>query len=205
MDQNQYLDDLKHIRSIMERSSSFMSLSGLSGVSAGLVALCACFGAFTLLSSNGIDYLDGKPNFYDKNIIVQLMLLALLTLIVAIILIIYFTVRKSRRMKRSIWNQVTKQTMVALIIPLLTGGLFCLIMIYHHLIYLVAPSMLIFYGLALVSAGRYIPSELIGLGLIEIALGLISLIWLGYGLIFWGVGFGILHIGYGWYMYAKYE
>ncbi len=205
MDQNQYLDDLKHIRSIMERSSSFMSLSGLSGVSAGLVALCACFGAFTLLSSNGIDYLDGKPNFYDKNIIVQLMLLALLTLIVAIILIIYFTVRKSRRMKRSIWNQVTKQTMVALMIPLLTGGLFCLIMIYHHLIYLVAPSMLIFYGLALVSAGRYIPSELIGLGLIEIALGLISLIWLGYGLIFWGIGFGILHIGYGWYMYAKYE
>lgn len=205
MDQNQYLDDLKHIRSIMERSSSFMSLSGLSGVSAGLVALCACFGAFTLLSSNGIDYLDGKPNFYDKNIIVQLMLLALLTLIVAIILIIYFTVRKSRRMKRSIWNQVTKQTMVALIIPLLAGGLFCLIMIYHHLIYLVAPSMLIFYGLALVSAGRYIPSELIGLGLIEIALGLISLIWLGYGLIFWGIGFGILHIGYGWYMYAKYE
>lgn len=205
MDQNQYLDDLKHIRSIMERSSSFMSLSGLSGVSAGLVALCACFGAFTLLSSNGIDYLDGKPNFYDKNIIVQLMLLALLTLIVSIILIIYFTVRKSRRMKRSIWNQVTKQTMVALMIPLLTGGLFCLIMIYHHLIYLVAPSMLIFYGLALVSAGRYIPSELIGLGLIEIALGLISLIWLGYGLIFWGIGFGILHIGYGWYMYAKYE
>lgn len=205
MDQNQYLDDLKHIRSIMERSSSFMSLSGLSGVSAGLVALCACFSAFTLLSSNGIDYLDGKPNFYDKNIIVQLMLLALLTLIVAIILIIYFTVRKSRRMKRSIWNQVTKQTMVALMIPLLTGGLFCLIMIYHHLIYLVAPSMLIFYGLALVSAGRYIPSELIGLGLIEIALGLISLIWLGYGLIFWGIGFGILHIGYGWYMYAKYE
>ena len=38
-----YLDDLKEIRSMMEKSSRFISLSGLSGISAGIIALVGAF------------------------------------------------------------------------------------------------------------------------------------------------------------------
>jgi len=43
---NKYENDLTHIRQMMERSSTFISLSGLSGVGAGLVALAGCFLTF---------------------------------------------------------------------------------------------------------------------------------------------------------------
>lgn len=205
MEHNQYLDDIKHIRSIMERSSSFVSLSGLSGISAGVVALMACFVAFGILHHSNIDYVAGKSIEYGTDVITQLILLSVATLVLSVILAIFFTVQKSRRINRPIWNHVTKQTLIALAIPLVTGGIFSLILVLHHSTYFVAPTMLVFYGLALVSAARYMPSELVGLGLLEIVLGLVSLYWVGYGLIFWGIGFGILHIVYGWYMHKKYK
>jgi hypothetical protein len=43
------------------------------------------------------------------------------------------------------------------------------------------------------------------LGICEIGLGLIASIYMGYGLLFWAVGFGVLHIIYGIVMYMKYE
>ena len=39
----------------------------------------------------------------------------------------------------------------------------------------------------------------------EVVLGMISLSALQYGLLFWALGFGVLHIAYGTYMYLKYE
>ena len=44
-----------------------------------------------------------------------------------------------------------------------------------------------------------------GLGLCEITLGLLSLYYIGYGLAFWVLGFGVLHIAYGLYMHIKYD
>ncbi len=42
----QHLQDLTEIRSMMERSSRFISLSGLSGISAGVFALIGAYLAY---------------------------------------------------------------------------------------------------------------------------------------------------------------
>ncbi len=202
---NKYENDLTHIRQMMERSSTFISLSGLSGVGAGLVALAGCALTFYILAQYQIDYFDGKPNYYSYEVLIQLAIVAISTLVLALASGVYFTVKKSKKLGHPLWSTATKNTIKSAAIPLVTGGLFCIIVTWHHLFYLVAPSMLIFYGLALVSASKYTQSDIFWLGLCELTLGLLAAVSVGYGLVFWGIGFGILHIVYGIWMYQKYK
>jgi hypothetical protein len=202
---NQYENDLTHIRQMMERSSTFISLSGLSGVGAGIIALAGCFLTFYILGQHNIDYFDGKPNYYSFQIIWQLAAVAMVTLILALISGIYFTVKKSKKLGHPLWTAASRNTVKSAAIPLVTGGLFCIIVTWHYLFYLVAPCMLIFYGLALVSASKYTQSDIFVLGILELILGLLAAVFVGYGLVFWGIGFGVLHIIYGILMYHKYK
>ncbi|HMS70210.1 MAG TPA: hypothetical protein PKD18_18820 [Saprospiraceae bacterium] len=202
---NKYENDLTHIRQMMERSSTFISLSGLSGVGAGLVALAGCAFTFYILGQHNIDYFDGKPNYYSYEVIIQLAIVAITTLVLAIASGIYFTVKKSKKLGHPLWSAATRNTIKSAVIPLVTGGLFCIIITWHHLFYLVAPCMLIFYGLALVSASKYTQSDIFWLGIFQLTLGILAAVFVGYGLVFWGIGFGILHIIYGVWMYQKYK
>jgi hypothetical protein len=77
--------------------------------------------------------------------------------------------------------------------------------VYHAEGGLIGPTTLIFYGLALLNGSSFVSEELRMLGLLEIGLGLIALFFVGYGLYFWALGFGVFHIGYGWWMYRKYD
>jgi hypothetical protein len=70
---------------------------------------------------------------------------------------------------------------------------------------IVAPLTLIFYGLALVNASKYTLSEVRWLGLTQILLGLAAAHFIGYGLVFWALGFGLVHILYGLVMHYKYK
>lgn len=190
---------------MMEKSSTFISLSGLSGVGAGLCALVGCAATFWVLSRHGIDYFDGMPNYYSYAVLRQLSVVATLTFISAVVVSYFFTAKKAKAAGLSMWHTSAKNTMTALAIPLVVGGIFCIIITYHHLFYLVAPCMLIFYGLALVNASKYTHRDLFWLGIFELLLGLLAAFFVGYGLIFWGIGFGILHIIYGIIMYKKYQ
>lgn len=202
---NKYENDLTHIRQMMERSSTFISLSGLSGVGAGIVALVGCVLTFYILGRHQINYFDGKPNLYPYHVIMQLAMVALSTLVLGIASGIYFTVKKSKNLGQPLWSSATKNTVKAASIPLVTGGLFCIIATWHQLFYLVAPCMLIFYGLALVSAAKFTHTDIFWLGTCQLVLGLLAAVFVGYGLVFWGIGFGILHIIYGIWMYRKYK
>lgn len=198
-------EDLLHIRSMMERSSRFISLSGLSGVFAGISALIGGGFAFKLLEANGIDYLDGKNQQYSPELIQQLITIASLILLLALFFGILFTVRKSRKNNLAIWTATTKKMLLGLLIPLLAGGLFCIALIYHGMFVLVAPSTLIFYGLALINAAHYTFSDIKYLGISEVILGIIALFFLGSGFVFWMIGFGVLHIFYGLLLLKKYK
>jgi hypothetical protein len=68
----------------------------------------------------------------------------------------------------------------------------------------VTPLTLIFYGLALVNASKYTLSEVRSLGIIEIVIGLFAMHFIGYGLLLWAVGFGVMHIIYGIIMHIRY-
>ncbi|HMI66070.1 MAG TPA: hypothetical protein VK517_08550, partial [Cyclobacteriaceae bacterium] len=70
---------------------------------------------------------------------------------------------------------------------------------------IVAPSFLIFYGLALINASPNLYEEIRYLGYSEILLGLLCAVLPNYGLLFWAIGFGLFHILYGAVMYKKYD
>lgn len=212
--QNEHVEQLREIRSIMERSSQFISLSGLSGVFAGIVALLGALAVylyqydffFGRYYRGGVflqeDLLSGDSlrNFY-----VFILLTGAIVLILALALVAYFTRRNALRKGLPQWNATARRMLINLLIPLVAGGLFCASLLYHGLFYLVAPATLIFYGLALVNASKYTLRDIRFLGIMEIALGLLASIFVGYGLIFWAIGFGLLHIAYGLTMYYKYE
>ncbi|MCY0970905.1 hypothetical protein [Chryseobacterium wangxinyae] len=205
MDSKNYHEDLSHIRSMMERSSRFISLSGLSGVVAGLAAILGAVYVYFVFQREGIDYFDGDRNIFGKKLVRELVLTGSVILAIALLSGYFFTASKSKKKGLKIWDATTKRLLVTFAVPLVTGGFFCLILLYQHLFVLVAPATLIFYGLALVSAERYTLTDIKYLGYCQIVLGLLSLLFLGWGLVAWTIGFGILHIVYGLIMHIKYK
>ena len=198
-------EDLAHIRSMMERSSRFISLSGLSGVFAGLSALVGGLYVYQLFKVNGLEYFDGGDKQYSGHLVSELVCIGLIILVFAFAFGLFFTIRKSRKYDLPIWTSATKKMLFNLAIPLLAGGIFCLALIYHEIYGLIAPATLIFYGLALINAEKYTFSDIKYLGFCELILGFVSLFYIGYGLIFWIIGFGALHILYGLIMFKKYK
>ncbi|MEI3788057.1 MULTISPECIES: hypothetical protein [unclassified Chryseobacterium] len=205
MDSKNYHEDLSHIRSMMERSSRFISLSGLSGVFAGLAALIGAGYVYFIFQREGIDYLDGDRNFFSPALVRELVIVGIVILLTAVLSGYIFTANKSKKKGLKIWDSTTKRLLLTFAVPLVTGGIFCLALLFHHLFVWIAPATLIFYGIALVSAERYTLTDIKYLGYCQIVLGLISLFFLGWGLVFWAIGFGILHIVYGLIMHKKYK
>lgn len=208
------LNHLKEMRNIMERSSRFFSLSGLSGILVGIYAIIAAFIAYILIYSKSQsdslsqsvfrdDYIDYVVRIY--NIDLYLMVLGAVTLGISLLTVIFFSKRKANKTNESIWNSSSKLLVWNLMLPLAVGGCFGLICMYKGWFGIVGPITLIFYGLALINASKYTFGDIQLLGCIECLLGLISLLHIGYGLIFWAIGFGIMHIIYGTLIYFKYE
>lgn len=202
---NNTIDDLTHIREMMERSSRFISLSGLSGIVAGCLGLIGAFAAYGLMLQSGLDYFDKGGKRYESHLVQQLLILAVGVLTLAVLFGIYFTVKKSRRLELPIWTTTTKKMIFSLGVPLFVGAVFCSALLFNNHFDLIAPSLLVFYGLALVNVEKYTYSDVKILGLLELGLGLIALFNLGLGLLFWAIGFGLLHILYGIILYKKYN
>lgn len=206
-----HLNNLSEIRSLMERSSSFISLSGLSGVSAGIMGLIAAiimhvkFGEF--MRTSVTDYETGKvfTAAARSELILFGIILSVIVLAITFALAIFFTARKAKKSGMPVWDGSAKRLVVNLFIPLVVGGVFCLALLYHMYDWLILPSMLIFYGLALLNAGKYTLHEIRWLGLSEIALGLGAAFFLNEAIYFWGIGFGFMNIIYGLVMYFKHE
>ncbi|UAY51680.1 hypothetical protein [Ferruginibacter albus] len=207
MSNQQSLEDLQHIRKMMERSERFISLSGLSGIAAGICALGGAYFAHnSLLQWNNTDYIPGNvhPEYY-LNELRHLLMIAAITFIAAFISSFIFTYLHSKKKNIPIWGGATLRLLWNTTIPLLAGAIFLFKMLGLGMVGLIAPGCLIFYGLALVNASKYTLGEIRYLGYAEIILGVINLWNLGYGLRFWAIGFGLLHIIYGAIMWWKNE
>ena len=210
MEQNQEPNQqLSEIRNLMERSSRFISLSGLSGVSAGIVALVGALVAYVYLGQNEPYFKMGAytlvPSAPLGHSIWFLLVDAGVVLLLALLSGIYFTSRKASKEGLKAWDHTARRMIINLLIPLMTGGLFCLILLHQRLFLLLVPATLIFYGLALLNASKYTYHEIRVLGLTEIFLGLLAGWLSGYGLLFWAIGFGVMHIFYGMMMYFRHE
>ena len=205
-EQNQHLDALQDIRKMMQRSSRFISLSGLSGIAAGVWALIGAYFAYDWIFEYYQGYADrGYTNEGFHKLKWNLFLLAAAVIGLAVVSALYFTWRRAGKNKLPLWDHTSKQLVINTAIPLIAGGLFIIAMLQYSEWRFVAPACLVFYGLALVNGSKYTLSDIRYLGFLEIMLGLINTQFIGYGLYFWAIGFGVLHIIYGFAMWWKYE
>jgi hypothetical protein len=214
MKEKEIQDELSSIRSIMERSSKFISLSGLSGILAGVYALIGAGVAYQFIYTKiseipaDIDHIPTKAFFYDSDInaaILFLSAIALLVLIASIGTGIFLTIRKAKQKGQPIFGGTSRTLLFHMAVPLIAGGIFILLLTKNGYYGLVAPTSLVFYGVALVGASSFTFTMVKYLGLCEIALGLIAAFLPIDGLLFWAIGFGVLHIVYGSLMYFKYD
>jgi len=211
MDKKQdQLAELREIRNLMERSSRFLSLSGIAGIIVGVIAIAGVAAAYAFLGL-GLN----EPGYYQFSagqnvaevteaytfLFADFMAVLLLSLFTGI----YFAVRNAKKQGLPVWDATASRLLINMMIPLAAGGIYCLILFYHGHLALIAPATLIFYGLALINASKYTINDIRYLGIIEVAVGLAASIYIDYGLLFWAFGFGILHMVYGIKIYFKHE
>ncbi len=200
MDSKDYLKDISEIKNLMSKSSRFISLSGLSGILAGVYALIGAAIAYWLVEnySYGVLTLNG---WVFRYCIAILATVALLSIVTALIL----TTKKAKKQGSKIGDSTSRRLVINFLIPLVVGGLYILTILNQGKYGQTGGLMLIFYGLALVNASKYSIGDIRYLGFIQITLGLIAAFFPGYGFWLWVLGFGIMHIIYGTWMYFKYD
>ena len=200
MDSNNYLEDISEIKNMMNKSSRFISLSGLSGILAGVYALIGASIAFYLVSNSARGYLilDGTIFKICAAILIGVAILSALTAI-------YLTTKKAKKNGEKIWDTSSKRLLINFLTPLITGGIYILIILNQERYGHTGALMLIFYGLALINASKYSLGYIRYLGYTEVVLGLICAFYPSYGFWFWVMGFGFMHIIYGTIMHFKYD
>uniref|UniRef100_UPI004048409C hypothetical protein n=1 Tax=Mariniflexile sp. TaxID=1979402 RepID=UPI004048409C len=200
MESKDYLKDISEIKNMMNKSSRFISLSGLSGIMAGLYALIGAAIAYYLVMnfSYGTLMLDGQ---IFRLCVFILFMVALLSIVTGIIL----TTRQAKKHGAKIWDATSRRLVINFLIPLIAGGFYILIILGQEKYGQTGGLMLIFYGLALVNASKYSIGDIRYLGFIQIILGLIAALFPGYGFWLWVLGFGVMHIIYGTWMHFKYD
>lgn len=200
MEPKDYLKDISEIKNLMNKSSRFISLSGLSGILAGIYALIGATVAYWLVItySRGTLILDG---IVFKLVLLDLFLIAFLSMITGI----YLTTKKAKQNGSKIWDSTSIRLILNFIIPLVAGGCYILIILGRQKYGQTGALMLIFYGLALINASKYSIGDIRYLGFIQILLGLICALYPGYGFWLWVIGFGFMHIIYGTWMHFKYD
>jgi hypothetical protein len=201
MKDRDYIRDITEIRSMMERSSKFLSLSGWAGILAGMYALAGAWIASYVLDFNpdAIVYSTTSANMQ------MVIVLATIILILAIGTAILLSGRNAVKRGETIWNATSRRLASSMAVPLVTGGVLMLILFTKGLAGLMAPLTLLFYGLALYNASKFTFDEVKYLGMIQIGLGLLASWFTGYGLLLWAIGFGFVHIAYGIHIHFKYE
>lgn len=200
MEEKNYLQDIHAIKDMMNRSSQFISLSGLSGVLAGVYALIGAYIAHGIIASHQDQYIIlESPTFK------QIVMIAFSVLFLSIVTAFTLTYFKAKKQGERIWDSTAKRMIINFLIPLVSGGIFALLLLRHEIYGLIAPVTLIFYGLACINASKYTLRDLRYLGITVLILGLLATEFSGYGLQFWAIGFGFCHIVYGTIMYLKYD
>lgn len=200
MSSEDYLKDISEIKNLMNKSSKFISLSGLSGILAGIYALIGAAFAYWFFTLDGNQYIIIDSKIFNF-IVLDLLIVGLLSIGTAI----FLTTKKAKKNREKIWDSVTRRLLFHFIVPLLAGGIYILIILNQQRYGQTSALMLLFYGLALLNASKYTLGDVKYLGYTQIVLGLICAIFPGYGFWFWTIGFGIMHIVYGAVMHYKYD
>ena len=203
------LEALRDIRNMMQYSKKFDHISGKAGIVVGSLALVIVASTYWLLEISPL-----TPHYYNylyaesgkhNNVWWQLMGLYSFLLLVATWMGYHFAIKNAVQNGSDSFATPLRHLLRSTLYPLLSGGAVCLVLLYHQQEAWLAPLSLIFYGLAMVQAGQHSFSSLVILGIALILTGLFSAVFLPYALIGWAIGFGLLHIIFGSYIYYRYK
>ena len=199
---------------MMDRSSRFISLSGLSGIAAGLCGLAGAWAIQRWFSALPLEVQNSFFNAGNSNqpgaslsgaATSQLLQISLVTFIAAVIVAFLFTWLRSKKNNTPLWGGATRRLLWATLIPIVAGAIFLYKTMQGGAYFLLAPGCLVFYGLSLLQGGRYTVSEVKYLGITMMGCGIICLFFPEKGVALWAFGFGVLHIVYGALMWWRYE
>ncbi|APZ45098.1 hypothetical protein BW723_01760 [Polaribacter reichenbachii] len=200
MSSENYLKDISEIKTLMNKSSRFISLSGLSGILAGFYALIGATFAYWFYTLDGNEYIVIESEIFNF-LILDILIVGILSVGTAI----FLTTKKAKKNDEKIWDSLTRRLLTSFIVPLLAGGIYILIILNQQKYGQTGALMLLFYGLALLNASKYTLGDVKYLGYTQIILGLLCAVFPSYGFWFWVIGFGFMHIIYGASMYYKYD
>ena len=205
MENEKYLNDISEIKNMMNKSSRFISLSGLSGILAGIYSLVGAWFAYRIIYFDNATIGSYRSLIISYDAVIKLFLIAAAVILLSIVTGLLLSVQKANKANEKLWNPTSKRLLINFLIPLVTGGFFIVFLLEKEILSIIAPLMLIFYGLACVNASKFTFGDVRYLGITMIGLGLLSTWFIGYGLLFWALGFGVCHIVYGSLMYIKYD
>lgn len=197
------LQTVKEIRQLMEQSSKFLSISGSSTILIGIYALIGAYFGFRVLQPALT-----SPYKYDLSSgfsIHALILIAGGVLFASIVTMLALSYLKSIKNGQLFFNRLALRTLINFSLPFVSGGIFCIAMISLGYYGVVSSAMLLFYGLSLINVSKFTYGSIFWLGCAELFLGLLCAFIPGKGLLFWSLGFGVLHILYGVYFYIFVE
>ena len=195
---------IQEMRSMMDQATRFKSISGLSGIIAGILALLSVYFIYQLTGISPVEA-EALERIWRSSS-QAFVLLALLGLFVICIGIgVYFAMRNARQSGKPAWDHAAKRLLVSLAIPVIAGGIFSGLLIQQGLVAIAAPATLLFYGMGLLNASKYTLDAVRAVGIVFIFLGLLATYFLSFCLLIWALGFGLVHIVYGFIIYVNYE
>jgi hypothetical protein len=188
--------ELKVIRQLMERPVRYSTMSGLSGILAGLAALGGLAADWAISSA----WQDTPRMAMKINVLVWAGVLA-----VAFAGAVICTRLRERRQNMPFWSGVKKRILLTILPPFVAGVGLTLIIAYRwHTGWgpnewgLIPAIWMLFYGLALWQVGLLSPVEVRLMGAAFLACGLAAALWFQpYPYWSLGVTFGGFHIVYG--------
>ena len=196
MENKEALNTLNDIKEMMERSSKFKAISGLSIIIIGILASLVSAYIYFFLG----DYHINTPAKWRTTVIIAIALL-----VVAFTTGFVMSYLKAKRLNlRFTFDTTMRRLLLNFFIPMVAGGLLCIALLTQQHYGLVSSITLIFYGLALINCSHFSYHELRYLGYAELVLGLIDCFMVDYAVLTWFLGFGVFHIIFGIIFMLKY-
>ena len=122
--EDKYLNDIAEIKKMMSKSSQFISLSGFSGILAGIYCLIGAYFAYRTIYLGSSNIGDYKYLVISEAEVFQLLFIAISVIVISLVTGIFFSVRKANKSNESIWNVASKRLLINFLIPLATGGFY---------------------------------------------------------------------------------
>ena len=145
MNKDKALESVNEIKELMEKSSKFISVSGLAAILAGIYALAGAYIATLVIT----------PETYLIVTLEFMAIIALSVLAAAAVTAGILSYCKSKKTGQSFFSRLTYRALWNFSLPMLTGGALCISLLLHGYYDILSSVMLLFYGLTLVNVSKF--------------------------------------------------